>query len=287
MGGDTNTSTQTSSTAPSNPQVTATVNQLLGGLSGAYNAGAPPVFNQSLYSPAGGTTQNAWASSLSAAQNPGYAQGVNSSLGYANNLLGNGGLTSGQQGLSGQYANLGGAFDQNAPGYQNVRNNAANDAQTAINAQFNNSGRLGGFSADKALGQGVTNALSNLDYGNYQNSVANHYNSLNAQAGLQQQGVNNAFGAASSLPGLYSALQQPSATMGAIGAAQDANQQGILQGNYDLSQRQANNQTDWLAKLSGILSGNAQTSGNTNTSTTSTPATPWWQSLAGLGVSLL
>jgi hypothetical protein len=301
MGGDTTSSTNTSTTAPANPQVTATVNQLLGGLSNAYNQGAPPVFNQSLYSPAGATTQSAWAQSAAAANNPLYSQGVNSSLGYANNLLGTGGLNQTQSGalnnltgLGKQYSDLGGAYDTTSPAEQRLRSNLVDTTMQNVGALYNNSGRFGGGSFNQSLGKGLGDALAGFDTNIYDKNVANKYASLQGQQGVDtsafgmgQQGVTNAFGAASSLPGLYGALQAPSATLGAIGAAQDANQQGILQGQYDLSQRQANNQTDWLAKLSSILAGNASTSGSTNTSTSSTPATPWWQSALGLGASLL
>jgi hypothetical protein len=193
--------------------------------------------------------------------------------------------------LSQQYAGLGGAYDQNSPGYQNVRNKAANDAQTMINAQFNNSGRLGGYTADKALGEGVTNAISSLDYGNYQNNINNRYNSLNAQAGLQQQGVNNAFGASSSLPGLFSAGQMPASIYGAVGAGQDANANAQRQAENDLYMRVNGAPWNTLGQASSILSGTAQAGGTTTNQVNTVPGTPWYQTAAagalGLGSLLL
>ena len=58
-GGGTNTTTSTSSSAPTNPDVQATASKLAQGISKAYDTG-PQVFNESLYNPAGQTTQNAW-----------------------------------------------------------------------------------------------------------------------------------------------------------------------------------------------------------------------------------
>lgn len=246
MGDQQNTSTSTSGSA--NPQVTATLNKLLGGLNTAYSAGAPPVFNSSLYTPAGATTQAGWSSALTAANNPTYSGDINSAISSVGN------------------AAAGNDYGTNDPGYAALRTKDANDASVLANSEFNNSGRLGGGSANIALGTGITNALSSLDYTNFQNDRAYQQSS------------------AALLPQLFQSSLLPSSTEGAVGAAQDANQQGILQGNYDLSQRTNNNQTDWLAKLSSILGGQAPVAGTTTTQ--STPATPWWQSLLGGGVSL-
>jgi hypothetical protein len=233
----------TSSTASSDPLVQKTLDKILGGVGKAYDAGAPPVFNSSLYSPAGATTTASWKSALDAAGNPDYAAGV----GGAIKSFGN--------------AAAGNDYGTNDPGYATLRAKAGNDALTSVNSVFNNSGRLGGGSNVKSAGEGVTNALAGLDYTNFQNDRQ-----------FQEQ-------AAAALPGLYQSALLPSATVGSVGAAQDTNQQGILQGNYDLSQRQGNNQTDWLAKLTSILSGGAQTAGTTTTNTK--PSTPWWQSILG------
>lgn len=240
------TQTSTSSTGSSNPMVTSTVNKLLGGLGSAYDAGAPPTFNSSLYSPAGATTTAGWNSALQASQNPDYASaaaGTIKSLGTAAS---------------------GGDYGQLDPAYATLRSNAANDAQTLINGQFNNSGRFGGGTNASKVSEGVTNALAGIDV-----------NQLNNDRAFQ-------LSAAGALPGAFQSSLLPSSIQSGVGAAQDANQQGILQGNADLQQRQANNQTDWLAKLSSILSGNAGTAGTTTTSTQ--PSTPWWQSALGLGI---
>lgn len=244
---DTNTSTSTTGSA--NPNVTKTVNKILGGVNSAFDTGAPPVFNSSLYSPAGATTQQGWNSALSAAANPDYAAstaGTIKSLGSAA---------------------AGNDYGMNDPGYATLRNNAANDALTSVNSVFNNSGRFGGGSNAKAAGEGVANAIAGLDYANFNNDRTFQLAAANA------------------LPQAYQSSLLPSQTQGAVGSAQDANQQGILQGNYDLQQRQANNQTDWLAKLSSILQSPAGAAGTTTTNTS--PATPWWMSLGSIAAQAL
>ncbi len=241
------TQTTSSSSGPSDPAVKATIGKLAGGIGKAYDAGAPPVFNGSLYSPAGATTTAGWKSALDAAGNPGYSsaiQGTISSLGKAAS---------------------GGDYGTNDPSYARLRENAGNDALKSINGVFNNSGRLGGGSHVTAAGEGVTNALAGIDV-----------NQLNNDRAFQ-------LSAANALPGAFQSSLLPSSIQSGVGAAQDANAQGILQGNADLQQRQAQNQTNWLAKLSAIANGTAGAAGTTQTTTT--PSTPWYQSLLGLGVA--
>lgn len=124
--------------------------------------------------------------------------------------------------------------------------------------------------------------------GERQQRFGNEAGALTAQGGqagtafgMEQQGVNNTFNAASSLPGLYESSLLPSTTMGTIGAAQDTDTQAGLLGRNDLFRRKNDAKTDWLAKLSSILGVNAGASGSTTTNTE--PGTPWWQS----GLSLI
>jgi hypothetical protein len=140
-----------------------------------------------------------------------------------------------------------------------------NDTLAATNKSFNSAGLFGSDTNQQAAGTGVANALAGLDYGNYQNDIAR-----------QQQ-------AAQMLPGLFSAAQQPSTVMGAIGGAQDQNQQGILQGRADLQQRQASGWTDLIAKLTSAAAGNAASSGVTTTNSQTSPQAPWWQQILGAG----
>lgn len=248
MGGTTNTTSNTSTSTPTNPDVSATTSKLAQKLSGLADQ-SPAAFSQSLYSPAGGTTQGAWNASLGAAANPNYASGVSGAIkSFGNTAAGN-------------------DFGMNDPGYATLRQNAIDDAIKNVGAGFVNSGRFGGGSYTDAATTGAFNAAAGLDYTNYQNDIQR-----------QQQ-------AASILPSLYGAAQQPAATQGAVGAAQDANQQGILQGNADLYTRQQQAPLQWLQGVTSAAAGNASGSGTTTTGTQTTPATPWWQTLgsAALG----
>lgn len=246
MGGSNTTSTQ--STASSDPQVQKTLDPLLKGLSTAYAAG-PHVFNQSLYQPAGATTQGAWGSALTAANNPQYAAGVNGAIGNQANIA------------------AGNAYGTNDPGYAALRAKVANDTLTGVNSSYNNSGLFGSDNNRTSAALGLGQALGGLDYQNFQNDQQR-----------QQQAISN-------LPGLYQAAQAPGATMGAIGSAQDTNQQGILTGANDLYRRQSDAGLDLTAKAAGVLSGASPSAGQTTTSTS--PSQPWWMSAAGLGLSLL
>lgn len=239
-------------TGSSDPAVKATLDKVLGGVNTAVDAGAPPAFNSSLYSPAGGTTTAGWNSALTAANNPSYSTAIQKTIDSLGKAAG------------------GGDYGTNDPAYATLRANAGNDALTSVNGVFNNSGRLGGGSNVKSAGEGVTNALAGLDV-----------NQLNNDRAFQ-------LSAASALPGAFQSSLAPSAVQSGVGAAEDANSQGILQGNADLQKRQANNQTDWLAKISAILNGNAQVGGTTSTTTSPAPQqTPWWQSALGLGIGAL
>ncbi|CDP52354.1 hypothetical protein [Devosia sp. DBB001] len=246
MGSSTNTTT--SSTAPSNPNVTATVNKLLGGVNSAYDAGAK-TYDKSLYAGVGDTTKNAWDTSLAAAKDPAYAAGISGAISDFGDIA------------------AGKRFGTDDPGYAALRSKVADDTLTDVNSWYNAAGRMGGASNVNAASEGLGNALASLDYSNFQNDQAR-----------QER-------AAQMLPGLFNAGQLPGATIGAVGAAQDADQQAARQGDYDLFTRKANANTDLIAKLSSILAGNAATSGSTTTQTS--PSTPWWQGALGLGLGIL
>jgi hypothetical protein len=243
-GGGTNTTTSTSSSAPTNKDVQATASKLAKGISTAYDTG-PQVFNESLYSPVGGTTQDAWAKALGAANNPDYAGAVGGAIKDFGEIA------------------TGKRFGQNDAQYQQLRQKAIDDTLTNVGSQFTASGRFGGGSyIDKAT-ESVGNVAAGMDM-----------NRLAQDEARQAQ-------AAGMLPGLFSAAQQPATITGAIGSAQDANEQGILQGRADLQQRQANGWTDLIAKLTSAGAGNAASSGMTTTNTQTTPTAPWWQQALG------
>lgn len=229
MGGTTQTSQNTVTSDPSNPDVKATTSKLAQGIASEYSPG------KSLYTAPGSNTTGGWASALAAASNPLFSGAVDGALSSFGNVA------------------SGNAFGTNDPGYAALRAKVADDTLTGINSSFNNSGLFGSDSNMRAAGEGLGNALANLDYGNYQSDVQR-----------QQQ-------AAGMLPGLFSAAQLPSSVQQSVGAAQDA----------DAAAR-ANGPTDLLAKLTSIAAGNAAGSGTMQTSSTQVP---WWQALLGAGAT--
>jgi hypothetical protein len=242
-----NQTTQTTTSGSSNPAVNSTLTKLLGGVNTAFDAG-PKVFDQSLYAGVSPTTTGAWTNSLNAANNPDYLSGVTGALKSTANTA---------AGLD---------YGTNDPGYSALRSKLQNDVTTGVNSSFANSGLFGSDSNQKGLASGLTDSLGALDYQNFQNDQQR-----------QQQAITD-------LPGLFSALQAPSATAGAVGAAQDANAQSTLSGNADLFDRKNNALADLISRLTGSVNGIAGSGGTT--STTSQPGTPWWQSVLGAGIAL-
>jgi hypothetical protein len=236
--GDVTTSSTTS--APSNPDVNPTVSQLLKGVQSEFGK-TPAVFGQSLYPGVGSTTQQGWQGMLGAANNPTYSGAVQDTIGDF------GQIASGQR------------FGMNDPGYATLRQNVIDDTQANINSQFTNSGRFGGGSHVSSLGEGIGNAVAGLDYSNFQND--------------QQRQM----AAAGMLPGLFNASMAPSAAVGSVGAAQDADALAKRQAEADLFTRQNDAKWGQLAKASSVLGGTAPF-GGTNT----TKEVPWWA--AGLGI---
>lgn len=143
MGGTTQTST--SSTAPSNPDVTATTSTLAKGLGALATPGA------TTYTAPGSTTTGGQAASLAAANNPLYSNAVNGAIGSFGNIA------------------AGNQFGTNDPGYAALRNKLSNDVLTSTNQSFNNSGLFGSDSNQKAAASGLADSLGALDYSNFQN----------------------------------------------------------------------------------------------------------------------
>lgn len=218
--------TGSSSTQNNSAAVRGTIDKLATGVGNAYTAG-PKVFNESLYAGVGPTTQSAWANTLSAANNPGYANSVNGALSSFGNIA------------KGDYLNNGNPYFE-----QNLQK-TLNDTSSGINASLGSSGRLGSNLHLQSLSEGL---------GNVSNTARMQQYETERDRQVQAAGM---------LPGLYQAGLAPSAIQGQVGAAQDANSQAALQGRYDLATRQNNAQTDLLAKLSSILAGNAAASGST------------------------
>lgn len=281
---ETRTDTNTTTTQPTNPAVQATATKLAQGISSAYDRG-PQVFNESTFSPAGATTQDAWRRAIEAANSPQYMAGVDKGINYAGSLAGGSGPSLTEQTLGdvarGKYLN------ETDPNFQSLIDRAANGTAADINASIGADGRYGSDVHVGALTDEIGALRTNAAVGERNMQLGRQRDALAAIEGTRQQGVNNAFGAQAALPGLFSAKAAPSAAIGAVGAARDANEQGILSGRYDLATRQSNAWTDLIAKLTSAAAGNAAGSGTSTVSTSTQPVTPWYMSALGLGLQAL
>ena len=248
MNGGTQTTQSTSSTAPSNPMVTATMNQLLTGVQSEYAKG-PKVNPELQYAGAGSTTQQGWNSALGAANNQNFTSGLDAAIADQSKVA------------SGDYLN------QMDPNAQALIDRTANQTAADINASMGADGAYGSNIHTGALGDTI-GALRQ------QGAMDNR----NFQYGRQQAAMQN-------LPQLYSARQLPASTFAAVGGAQDANTQAEIMARNDLFRKQNDAGANWLGQFTSILNGNAQTAGNTTTQTNTTPTPPLWSSLLGLGLA--
>lgn len=221
MSGNVTTGSQT--TGLNNKDLNATISKIAKGISAEYTPG------KSLFVGPGATTTQGWQNSLLQAGNQDYASGINGAIGDF-----------------GQIA-AGNRFGQNAPGFATLRQNLSNDVLKQANASFNNSGLFGSDSNQRAVGEGLGNALAGLDYSKYQNDISR-----------QER-------AAAMLPQLFQAGQLPSSIMQSVGASQDAAAQGA-----------ANGPTDYLSKITDIA---ARAGGAAGTTTSN--QVPWWAALLG------
>lgn len=248
MGGGTQTSQSVSSTAPSNPMVTATMNKFLTGAQAGYDKG-PSVNPELQYAGVGSTTQQGWNSALGAANNNDYAGGIGGAIADQSKVA------------RGDYLN---EMDPNA---QALIDRTANQTAADINASM---GADGSYGSNVHVGS----LADNIGALRMKGAVDNR----NFQYGRQQSAFSN-------LPALYSAAQLPASTYAAVGSAQDADQQAALQARNDLFRRKADADLNWLGGWTSVLNGNAQTAGSTTTQTNTTPTPPLWQSLLGWGLA--
>ena len=141
-----------------------------------------------------------------------------------------------------------------------VRQRVAEDAGTAANATFTNSGRFGGGTHREGLGEGIASALATHDYGR------------------QQQAINN-------MGTLYGQSMMPAGAQLQAGQIQDAN--NLMQSQDAARIFDATNNAGWntLQRGGAIFSGTAPVSGTTGTTTQSTQQ-PWWSAPLGIGAGI-
>lgn len=207
--------------------------------------------NKAVDTLAGGVSA-AYSPGKSLYQNPSAntTAGWQASLAAANNPDYAGGLA----GAIGSYGNraAGNEIGVNAPGYAALRNKLQSDVTSGVNSSFNNSGLFGSDSNVRGLTEGLTSSLGGLDYQQYNDSLSRQAEAANI------------------LPTLFQGAQLPAGIQQSIGAAQDAD-----------AAAKAAGPTDYLAKLTGILSGNAASAGTTTNS-----QTPLWKLLLGAGATV-
>lgn len=229
MGGPT-TQTTTATTAPSNPDVNPTLSKLLQGVQSAYDANPMGSFyDKPLYAGMGATTNRALDEMLD-------GQRV-AETAFSNTFA------------DMQHTAEGRKFGEAAPGYADLRRGIIDDVTTANLDAFNNSGMFGSDSNRESMSRGIGEALSGMDYNNYQNDIARQER---AQAGLA---------------GAYANTGLPVQRTLGVGQMRDADEQARLQAEYDRFSRGEGAQTDQLAKLSSILAGNAAVGGTNSSST--------------------
>ena len=226
------TETVVQQNTPGNPDVNPTLSTLLKGVQNEY-AATPKgfYFDKPLYAGTGATTDNALSTILAGANNPAAGQAFGNTFNEVSDIA------------------AGKRFGMNDPGYAALRAKVGSDTLLGTNRAFNESGLFGADSNQRSAGEGLANALAGLDYGNYQNDIARQERAQASQAGAFQNTL---------LPG--------QAALG-VGQLQDADAQAALQAESDLALRKANAPTDFLAKLSSILAGNAASGGSTSTTT--------------------
>lgn len=205
------------------------------------------VFGQSMYPGLSSQTQGAADALVNNPLNSGYSSAIGNTMGEF------GAIASGQR------------FGMNDPGYATLRQKAIDDTLTNVGQSFTNSGRFGGGSYLQSAGEGVGNAISGMDYANYQNDIAR-----------QQQ-------AAQMLPGLYSAGSLPTQAALQAGQIYDADALAKRAAEADLFDRTNNAGWNTLQRGASVLSGTAPSAGTTSTTS---QQVPWYYSALGLGAGL-
>lgn len=203
----------------------AALGKTLGGKLTTYANTPAPVFNKSLYTGMGSSTQSGLSSLLSGANPSGYSGAVGGALSDFGDVA------------------AGKRFGMDDPGYATLRAKAGDDTLRDVNAMFTQSGRFGSGSHVGTATEALGNVYAGMDYNNYQQDIAR-----------QQQ-------AAGMLPGLYSASQMPAQTALGVGQIQDADAMAARQGEFDQFNRTQNADYTRLLEMIGAFTGSQQNAG--------------------------
>jgi len=177
--------------------------------------------------------------------------GVNALTNNPNNAAYGQGITN----AIGQQAQIAAGNFGNDP----TRQRLIDDVSTNTNAILQGSGRFGSGSHENALIDQVGGSLAQYDYGRQQQAIAN-------------------------LPTLYQSSMLPATAQLQGGQILDAQALAKAQDAERLFDQSANAGWNNLQRGASIFSGSAPASGTTQTNTS--PATPWWQSLAGGAIGI-
>ena len=177
--------------------------------------------------------------------------GVNALTNNPNNAAYGQGITN----AIGQQAQIAAGNFGNDP----TRQRLIDDVSTNTNAVLQGSGRFGSGSHENALIDQVGGSLAQYDYGRQQQAIAN-------------------------LPTLYQSSMLPATAQLQGGQILDAQALAKAQDAERLFDQSANAGWNNLQRGASIFSGSAPASGTTQTNTS--PATPWWQSLAGGAIGI-
>ena len=271
MGGQT-TNTTTQESGLSNPAMNAAATTIGNQLNTQLAAGVKP-FTGSLAPDLSGQTMAGVNSLMGAAGNTG---GLNAANNWATGTVNSGGynpaLMDAQSGIQSYLAES----TASAPGFAALKDQVATD----VNATMQGSGRFGSTSHANDLAQG----LAGLEYQNYSDRLARQMSGNQALAGIGQTAMGNAAGAAGMVPSLYQASLMPASAQLQAGQIMDAQALAKAQDAERLFDQSANAGWNNLQRGASIFSGAAPISGTTQSSTS--PATPWWQSLAGGAIGL-
>lgn len=177
--------------------------------------------------------------------------GVNALTNNPNNAAYGQGITN----AIGQQAQIAAGNFGNDP----TRQRLIDDVSTNTSAVLQGSGRFGSGSHENALIDQVGGSLAQYDYGRQQQAIAN-------------------------LPTLYQSSMLPATAQLQGGQILDAQALAKAQDAERLFDQSANAGWNNLQRGASIFSGSAPASGTTTSQTS--PATPWWQSLAGGAIGL-
>lgn len=161
----------------------------------------------------------------------------------------------------------GGLVGANAPGFQNVVSNTLASVMPSIESTFAGGGRMDSGDAASAAAEGATNAVGNLEYGNYNTQLQNQLSAAGLVGNNFNTGIGNELGANSLLSQNFGMGLNSQATGAGLlsnnfntGITNQLGAAGITSGNY---QNDQNNQ-----RMAGLMapSYDAQTMNDLSTS---------------------